>query len=79
MKDVAFMKDQLMKYWDIDHDGRVDQNELKMLLIQQNRMAAEQSGWEDEAATSSQHLGAGAGLSQHRSRTPSPAPPVAAH
>ena len=77
MKDVAFMKDQLMKYWDIDHDGRVDQNELKMLLIQQNRMAAEQSGWEDEEATSSQHLGGG--LSQHRSRTPSPAPPVAAH
>ena len=52
LEHVRFMKEQIMKHWDLDHDGRIDRNELRMLLIQQKKMAGEIEGWPEEAGPS---------------------------
>ena len=53
-EDIEFMKNALLDKWDVNHDGKIDKNELSMLLLQQGRMCAHEEGidWsEDEEET----------------------------
>ena len=42
------MKQAILEQWDLDKDGRIDKNELTMLLLQQGKMVAQEEGWPSE-------------------------------
>jgi len=37
--DLQKYKDVILQQWDVDHDGKINKDELKMLLSQQSRLA----------------------------------------
>ena len=42
------MKEAILEQWDLNRDGRIDKNELTMLLMQQGKMIAREEGWPSE-------------------------------
>ena len=45
--DINFMKSAILDKWDLDHNGKINKQELTMLLMQQGRMVAEEEGWSE--------------------------------
>ena len=43
-KDIDIIRDAILDHWDVNHDGKISRSELRMLLLQQCRLAAEQDG-----------------------------------
>ena len=46
--DIVWMKDAILEQWDLNKDGRIDRDELTMLLLQQGKMIAQEEGWPSE-------------------------------
>ena len=38
------MKNAMLEQWDLNHDGKINRDELTMLLLQQSKVAAELEG-----------------------------------
>lgn len=41
-EDMEFFKRVILKEWDVNHDGKISKPELKMILLQQSRLATEE-------------------------------------
>ncbi len=39
--DLQFFKNVVMEHWDVNHDGKINQDEFKMLLLSQTRLTSE--------------------------------------
>ena len=46
--DIGWMKSAILDQWDLDKDGKIDKQELSILLLQQGRMVAREEGWPSE-------------------------------
>ena len=39
-KDMNFFKKVILHEWDVNHDGKINKQELKMILLQQSKLAS---------------------------------------
>lgn len=42
--DIDLIREAILDHWDVNHDGKISRSELRMLLLQQCRLAAEHDG-----------------------------------
>ena len=39
-EDMEFFKKIILEQWDVNHDGKISKCEMKMILLQQSKLAA---------------------------------------